>query len=772
METLFPVITLVNLALALAAFVGARLSVRWPQVKWVVIGISVYLSGLYFLWRYLYTLNTSGPMGLFISLSLVLAETYGFIAALLFYFQTMSPREEECPVIENGDFPSVDILITIYNESPEILYRTVVACMAIEYPRKKLYVCDDGQRQEIRELTERLGCNYIRGPRNEDAKAGNLNHALKVTQGELILTLDVDHIPVRSFLQETAGFFRDPRVALVQTAHHFYNPDIFQRNLRVEEVSSNEQDMFFHVVQPGRNRWNSSFYCGSGAILRRSALEETGGFRTETLTEDIHTSIYLHSLGYRSVYVNKDLAAGLAPEDFESYAKQRTRWARGCFQVFLRDNPLLVRGLKPSQRICYFASVFYFLHGPPRLVFLVAPLTFLLFHYHPLVTGIPNLITFYFPHLIATLSVLPAITKVFRKAFWADIYETVMCLPLTGALFGVLWNSRARHFAVTPKGLRRTSSSMKLGRAWWLMGLGLLTAFAMWKGSFELVRGSREPEALIINIVWSVYNFFILVSAVLTAYERPQLRSMPRLERRIPCKIRLEDGSEIDTTTRDLSETGLSIDLQGIYSISSKVDVELIGKSETTKLRGELIRFDRKRTRRAPSVGIRFPDLTEKEHQAIIRQMYCDPDTWAGAHDQMEAGAFRSLWKIGTSAVRVRTALRPMQRRSLRYGLGNDCRVQVAGESRSGKLLDVGGGGLAIELERPIEETVQELTVILPDLAGGESAVRCKPVYVRGSLGGVRVGVRVLDPAALPKWITATRKANGNPTGPDDTSNS
>ncbi|MEE9226308.1 MAG: cellulose synthase catalytic subunit, partial [Acidobacteriota bacterium] len=157
METLFPVITLVNLALALAAFVAARLSVRWPRVKWVVIGISVYLSGLYFLWRYLYTLNTSGPMGLFISLSLVLAETYGFIAALLFYFQTMSPREEECPVIEKGDFPSVDILITIYNESPEILYRTVVACMAIDYPRKKLYVCDDGQRQEIRELTERLG---------------------------------------------------------------------------------------------------------------------------------------------------------------------------------------------------------------------------------------------------------------------------------------------------------------------------------------------------------------------------------------------------------------------------------------------------------------------------------------------------------------------------------------------------------------------------------------------------------------------------------------
>jgi cellulose synthase (UDP-forming) len=291
MDRFFDTSAYIHIGLALVVFLGARLTPRWPGVKWFVVALSVYLSLRYFLWRYTETLNTETTAGLVISICLVLAETYGFIAALLFYFQTLSPKEEDAPPVSDDFMPLVDVMVTIYDESTDILYRTLVACKAIDYPAKRVIVCDDGQRDEVRELTEQLGCVYIRGPRNEDAKSGNLNHAMTQTDGDLVLTMDVDHIPVRTFLKETVGFFRDPKVALVQTAHHFYNPDIFQRNLRVEQVASNEQDMFFHVVQPGRNRWNSSFYCGSGAVIRRSALDQVGGFRTETVTEDIHTSI-------------------------------------------------------------------------------------------------------------------------------------------------------------------------------------------------------------------------------------------------------------------------------------------------------------------------------------------------------------------------------------------------------------------------------------------------------------------------------------------------
>lgn len=752
MDVMFDTSAWVHLGLALVAFIGARLTLRWPVWKWYVVALSVYLSLRYFLWRWLYTLNFDQPVGSVVSILLILAEMYGLLAALLFYFQTLSPREEEAPALD-GFAPKVDILVTIYDESVDILYRTLVACQAIDYPAKTVYVCDDGQREEVRRVARELGCRYIRGPRNEDAKAGNLNHALTQTDGELLVTLDVDHIPVKTFLQEMVGFFRDPKVAIVQTAHHFYNPDIFQRNLRVEEVASNEQDMFFHVVQPGRNHWNASFYCGSGAVLRRSALEEVGGFRTETITEDIHTSIVLHARGYRSHYVNKDLAAGLAPEDFVSYLKQRKRWARGCFQVLLRANPLFVRGLTPSQRINYFASIFYFMHGLPRLVFLLAPLSYLLFRQYPLRAEIPELISFYFPHLIAFLSVLPAITRVFRKAFWADIYETVMCLPLAASFFGVLLNPRERTFAVTPKGLKLSANTIRFGMVWWLIAIEVATVAALWLGAWAFTTGRGDPPALVINLVWAGYNFFVLISAILAAYERPQLRSMPRLARHIPCEVRLRDGTRIETWTRDLSETGLSLDLHGIYILEPDVEVLLKGEGERTRLRGELTRFDRRRGR-PPSTGIRFRDLTEEQHRSIIRQMFSAPDVWAGAHDRVEAGALQSLARIVTSALRARTPAVEMQRKSLRFGIAEECEVRIDERIMEGRLCDVSRNGLAVEVMGKIPEEPRKVTVLLSDPADHHLRLGCAPVYSRRAGSWMRLGLRVEDPAALSDWLT------------------
>jgi cellulose synthase (UDP-forming) len=601
-------------------------------------------------------------------------------------------------------------------------------------------------------MTEKLGCVYIRGPRNEDAKSGNLNHAMTQTDGDLIMTMDVDHVPVRTFLRETVGFFRDAKVALVQTAHHFYNPDIFQRNLRVEQVASNEQDMFFHVVQPGRNRWNSSFYCGSGAVIRRSALEQVGGFRTETVTEDIHTSIHLHGRGYRSVYVNKDLAAGLAPEDFVSYLKQRKRWARGCFQIFLKNNPLWARGLSLSQRINYFASIFYFLHGWARLMFLIAPLAYLLFRQYPLRATIPSLLSFWLPHLCAFMSVLPAVSRVFRKAFWADIYETVMCLPLALATLGAVFRPGDRTFAVTPKGLLFSRNTIQIGMVWWLLALGVLTVFGLWIGSFMLVDRQGESGALIMNLTWALYNFLIIVSAILTAYERPQLRVMPRLARRIPCEVKVKEGPTIQASTRDLSETGLSLDLREIYSLNPEVGITLKGDGELTRLEGEIARFDRRGASRQPSVGIRFRNVTEEQHQSIVRQMYSSPDMWAGAHSRTEAGALLSLGRIATSALRARAALQRMKRRSLRVDLTETCRVRIAGEEYSGALRDVSVDGLAVEISGPIPDAIGDATVILNG-SNRQLEVPCRAVYSRGAIGGVRLGLHVLDRATLAQWM-------------------
>jgi cellulose synthase/poly-beta-1,6-N-acetylglucosamine synthase-like glycosyltransferase len=123
-----------------------------------------------------------------------------------------------------------------------------------------------------------LGIGYIRREGNEQAKAGNLNHALEVTEGEFILQLDADHVPMADILHRLLGFFEDPKVAFVQSPQDFYNDDSFTHD--VDEQGRRiweEQRIFFTIIQPGKDRWNAAFFCGSCGIIRRSAFEEIGG---------------------------------------------------------------------------------------------------------------------------------------------------------------------------------------------------------------------------------------------------------------------------------------------------------------------------------------------------------------------------------------------------------------------------------------------------------------------------------------------------------------
>src|SRR4029450_7557778 len=221
--------------------------------------------------------------------------------------------------------PTVAVLIPIFHEPLEILEQTLLAARAMEYPRLAIYVLDDGHRDEVHELAQRLGAHYLRGPR-EHAKAGNRNAALGQTSGDLVAIFDTDHIPTRSFLSETVPWFKDEEVGVVQTPHVFRNPDIFQRAFRLEGRIPNEADLFNRGIQPARDAWGGAFFVGSGAVFRRQALEEIGGFQVLSITEDIHTCVHMHAAGWLSVFVNKALAVGLAAEHLSSYVVQRRRW--------------------------------------------------------------------------------------------------------------------------------------------------------------------------------------------------------------------------------------------------------------------------------------------------------------------------------------------------------------------------------------------------------------------------------------------------------------
>lgn len=758
---------------ALGAILLLTRRYRGPsKLQWLIVALSVALSLRYLLWRGLYTLNTADPLSLGLSLAVFAAELYGFGGTLFFYLQVVNPTQRTVPPYDPSRCPSVDVFVTICNEPMEILRRTLVACRAMEYPadRKKIYVLDDGGRREIRQLAASLGCVYLSRPTRDYAKAGNLNYALARSTGEIIVTFDTDHVPVRAFLKETIGAFDDPKVALVQTPHHFSNPDIFQRNLRLEDKLANEQDLFFRIVQPGRDRHNSMFFTGSGGVFRRRCLDEIGGFATASVTEDIHTSILLHAKGYRSVYLNRILTAGLAPESYSSFLRQRRRWARGAFQIFLsRHNPLLIPGLTLIQRVDYFASMYYFLHGPARLIYMVAPLAYLLFGQYVIAANPWTLLTFYVTAYLGTLVTFSTITRGFCNPFWADVYETVMSAYLTATLIGSVLFTGSSVFHVTPKGTRFLRPTFHLLPSLPYVGLACALGVGIVFGVVDLARWGYADSAVVVSLLWAGYNFVVCTTAATVARERPQRRESPRLLREISGELHA-DGVTIPAQVFDLSETGVRLLLDPPRGLPLSVEVHLRDDlGESTVVKGRVVRNDRVGNEQS-FVGIEFQEVSDEQQQGLIRHIYCESSGWA-TRLPADTSVGRSLFLLGTSVIRAFERDRSIRRLAPRNPLEMPCEVVSRDAVSAGVTEDVSETGLLIRL--------REGTGVLPDVC----AVRLIPgsdvLTLRGRIvwrsarsGTTYLGVRLEEPLSrfLITWIEFAQKSGPRVTGQEPVS--
>lgn len=165
--------------------------------------------------------------------------------------------------------PTVDIFIATYNEPIEVLKRTFAGCLNLSYPKDSvhIYLCDDGKRESVEQLASEFGVHYLTRTDNKFAKAGNLNHAMSQTNGELILTLDADMVPLPAFLEKTVPYFHDGATAFVQVPQAFYNEDPFQYNMFSKDRIPNEQDFFMQTLQAGKDRFNAVMYVGSNLYL-------------------------------------------------------------------------------------------------------------------------------------------------------------------------------------------------------------------------------------------------------------------------------------------------------------------------------------------------------------------------------------------------------------------------------------------------------------------------------------------------------------------------
>jgi cellulose synthase (UDP-forming) len=340
----------------------------------------------------------------------------------------------------------VDVYVCTYDEPIGVLEATLSGCALLRYPHTT-WLLDDGARPEVERLAREWGVRYLTRPDRTHAKAGNINHALTRTDGELVFVLDADHVPMPDALDVLVGYLDDPRVALVQTPHDFSNHDSIQHY----SLGRHEQSVFFSTICVGKERHNAAFWCGSGALIRRKALLSVGGVATETIAEDFHTTIKLHRQGWRTHYDQRIVAQGLAPHDLASYLLQRDRWARGNLAVFTTpESPLRARELTAAQRLSYLASLTGYLAGPVRLL-LLGVLTVVLWSAElPLHISLFALAALWAPATILTTLAGSALCRGSQSSGEAIHYELCTAEIFTRALRCAVRPGRAS-FKVTPK---------------------------------------------------------------------------------------------------------------------------------------------------------------------------------------------------------------------------------------------------------------------------------------------------------------------------------
>jgi len=635
----------------------------------IVVSILGILTVRYLIWRATSTLNLSTPRDGVFSLGLLALELIIIFSGLVQLFLLLRVRDRRkaadqlAQAVLHGDYrPTVDVLIPTYDEPEFILRRTVIGCQAMDYEPKTVYLLDDTRRPAIQALAEELGCEYITRPDNRHAKAGNLNHAIPKTQGELLVLFDADFVPTKNFLIRTIGFFQDPQVGLVQTPQSFYNADPIARNLGLEDVLTPEEEVFYRQIQRVRDGAGAVVCAGTSFVVRRSALEAIGGFVTEAVSEDFFTGIQLAAKGYRLVYLNEKLSAGLAAENIAAHALQRVRWEQGTLQAFfIQSNPITIPGLNPIQRLAYFEGLIHWFSSIARVGFLLMPLAYAFLGVVPLKATEAELLYFFVPFYLVQLSVFSWLNYRSRSALLSDVYSLVLAFPLALTVFQVMVQPFSKGFKVTPKGTASDRYHFNWVLAWPLIIVFVLTALSLWINLGQCLVTMADPvdhlRGIGIGWIWSAYNFLMLGLALLILLDAPRPSPYEWFNVRRIAKLKPLDNDDAEVaiwgTTTMISEIGAEVELTKAVSLHSEdgttqaIALEL--PDEQLTLPGQVLQTQIRDG--VPTLTIEFAPLSLPQQRQLIELLFCRPGQWQSRCSPNEV---RSLWLIIKSIFRPR----------------------------------------------------------------------------------------------------------------------
>ncbi|MFO1079189.1 MAG: glycosyltransferase [Reyranellaceae bacterium] len=571
-----------------------------PLARGLTIAMAVALLLRYLAWRWSQPLPDDGAAEHLWSALFLGVESLAALGTLLTLF-FLSRHRDRSGAADAGEAAGwfrdapVDVFICTYNESYEILERTILGATRIAHDDLRVWVLDDGARPWVRALAEELGALYVCRVKGRHAKAGNVNNGLRHAlatgrRPEFVLLLDADFVPARRIIARALPLFAEPDVGIVQTPQHFFNHDPVQRNLLCARVWPDEQRLFFDVLLPAKDAWGAAFCCGTSAIFRVDALIGAGGMATETVTEDMLTTFRLAEHGWRTVYLNERLSMGLAPEGLAEYVTQRARWCLGALQqIWTRWSFLGSARLGVMHRLSFLDTVLYWCASfALRLMIFMAPL---LFWWCGVVTyrATPDeLVSYVAPALAGTLITVGTVSGRRIHPVLSEVYQLLCTAVVLRSVGQALTRPFGRPFKVTDKG--RATDAIVV--QWGLLAPFAVLAALLTAGMLLGVAGWSEVQdrdCFALVLAWSLFNLLTLAVAMTACVELPRPRRDERFAMNIEATLLGCDGKQYPCIVEDLSPRGAKLRIGGQSPLPLNLVLQ-IGDSEVPPLPFEPVR--------------------------------------------------------------------------------------------------------------------------------------------------------------------------------------
>lgn len=580
---------------------------------------------LYIVFRTLNTLRFDTIENSVVTLFFWMAEVLFYLCGSTLYIQLMFSTDRKPAadryekMVKSSQYqPWVDVFIPTYSEPVEMVRRTLIGCQAMEYRYKRIYLLDDRNRPEMRELTRDLNCFYVTRTENTHFKAGNINNALKQTDGELVAMFDADCIPLKNFLNRTVGFFQDQNMAMVITAQSFYNANMFSHNM----MSLMEQSRIFRQSQCGRDKFNALLCFGTCFVVRRKAMEDIGGIPTETLSEDWATSIKLQAAGYQTCSLDEVLGVGAVAESMGEYIRQRMRWTQGTLQaLFSSTNPFRIKGLTFMQRVIHSHGILHYLLNPFYISIIILPLLYFFFGFMPFYMSSEQFCFFALPFFSLNCLVFPWIYREYTARLSAMVGESFMAVPLSIAVLKTILRPFGWRFRPTPKGLYHNSLEMN-----WFIGAPLMVLVILLAVGIVYGYGVRywfeSQNFFYWLLLLSIIRIITLWMGIYASFDLPQRRRAFRFRHKLTCFFY---GSEwVAATTVDISEYGLLVECK------NNVEIQKIKDSDTIDIRDwEFMQIPVEFIRATGYCAtFAFKKMPLETYRRLIEFLYCRPEQW------------------------------------------------------------------------------------------------------------------------------------------------